>query len=72
VLAPLLTAAARIPWVAPLAAASLTDAQAALAQDRPAEADPLLRRAASLAGRHGLPAIAAQAASGLGQLASHR
>jgi tetratricopeptide (TPR) repeat protein len=72
VLAPLLTAAARIPWVAPLAAASLADAQAALAQDRPAEADPLLRRAASLAGRHGLPAIAAQAASGLGQLASHR
>jgi hypothetical protein len=34
---------------------------------RPAEADPLLRRAASLAARHGLPAIAAQAASGLGR-----
>jgi len=60
VLAPLLTAAARIPWVAPLAAASLTDAQAALAQDRPAEAAPLLRRAADLANRHGLPTLAAQ------------
>ena len=40
VLAPLLTAAARVPWVAPLAAASLIDAQAALAQDRPGEAAP--------------------------------
>ena len=72
VLAPLLTAAARIPWVASLAAASVIDAQAALAQDRPAEAAPLLRRAASLASRHGLPAIAAQAASSLEQLTSHR
>ena len=72
VLAPLLTAAARVPWVAPLAAASLIDAQAALAQDRPAEAAPLLRRAAELASRHGLPAIAAQAASGLEQLTRHR
>jgi tetratricopeptide (TPR) repeat protein len=65
VLAPLLTAAARVPWVAPLAAASLTDARAAVAQDRPDQAAPLLRRAAALAERHGLPAIAAQAAGGL-------
>ena len=72
VLAPLLTAAARVPWVHPLAAASLIDAQAALAQDRPAEAAPLLRRAAELASRHGLPAIAAQAASGREQLTRHR
>jgi tetratricopeptide (TPR) repeat protein len=72
VLAPLLTAAARVPWVAPLAAASLIDAQAALAQDRPGEAAPQLRRAAELASRHGLPAIAAQAASGLEQLSRHR
>jgi DNA-binding SARP family transcriptional activator len=72
VLTPLLTAAARVPWVAPLAAASLIDAQAALAQDRPGEAAPQLRRAAGLASRHGLPAIAAQAASGLEQLSRHR
>jgi len=72
VLAPLLTAAARVPWVAPLAAASLIDGQAALAQDRPSEAAPRLRRAAELASRHGLPAIAAQAASGLEQLSRHR
>ena len=43
----------------------------ALAQDRPAEAAPLLRRAASLAGRHGLPAIAAGAACGLESLTCH-
>jgi tetratricopeptide (TPR) repeat protein len=61
VLAPLLTAAARIPWVAPLAAASLVDAQAAVAQGRPEEAAPLFRRAAGLASRYGLPVIAAQA-----------
>jgi len=71
VLAPLLTAAARDPWVGPLAAASLIDAQAALAQDRQDEAAPLLRRAADLASRYGLPAIGARAASGLGQLTRH-
>jgi hypothetical protein len=65
-LAPLLRAAARVPWVAPLAGASLVDGQAALALGRGAEATALLRRAAELGGRHGLPRIASEAAAALG------
>ena len=64
-LAPLLTAAARVPWVAPLADASLVDGRAALALGLVSEAATSLRRAAELGRRHGLPRIAHEAASAL-------
>jgi DNA-binding SARP family transcriptional activator len=66
VLAPLLAAAARVPWVAPLAGASLEDGRAALALGLRDEAIALLARAAELARRHGLPRIASEAAAALG------
>jgi DNA-binding SARP family transcriptional activator len=65
-LAPLLRAAGRVPWVAPLAAASLVDGRAALALGLGDEAMALLERAAELAGRHGLPRIASDAAAAIG------
>ena len=64
-LAPLLRAAGRVPWVAPLAAASLVDGRAALALGLRGEAIALLERAAELASRHGLPRIASEAAAAL-------
>ncbi len=66
VLAPLLRAAARVPWVAPLAAASLVDGRAAATLGLGAEAAALLQRAAELGRRHGLPRIASEAAAALG------
>jgi DNA-binding SARP family transcriptional activator/tetratricopeptide (TPR) repeat protein len=65
VLAPLIAAADRVPWVAALAEASLIDGQAALALGQVGDADPLLRRAADLAIRHGLPRVASEAAEAL-------
>ena len=65
-LAPLLAAAARVPWVAPLADASLVDGQAALALGLNGEAATLLARAAALARRYDLPRIASEAAAALG------
>jgi DNA-binding SARP family transcriptional activator len=59
VLAPLLAAAERVPWVPTLAEGSLVDGRAALALGRPDEADRLFDRAADLAGRHGLAQVAA-------------
>jgi DNA-binding SARP family transcriptional activator len=64
-LAPLMAAAAQTPWVAPLAAASLVDGLAAAAIGLRAEATDLLRRAAALSHRYGLPRIAADAAAAL-------
>ena len=65
-LAPLLQAAARVPWVAPLAAASLVDGRAAASLGLAGEAAVSLRRAADLGRRHGLPRIAREAATALG------
>jgi DNA-binding SARP family transcriptional activator len=65
VLAPLLTAAARVPWVAPLAAATLVDALAARSLGLDAEASALLARAAELGRRYGLPRIEAEATAAL-------
>ena len=65
-LAPLLQAAARVPWVAPLAAASLVDGRAAASLGLAEEAAVSLRRAADLGRRHGLPRIAREAATALG------
>ena len=55
-----------MPWVAPLAGASLVDGHAALALGLGGEATALLERAAELARRHGLPRIASEAAAALG------
>ena len=65
-LVPLLKAAARIPWVAPLADASLVDGLAAAALGEQAEATASLRRAAELGGRYGLPRIEGEARAALG------
>ncbi len=65
-LAPLLHAAGRVPWVAPLAAASLADGRAAAALGLGGEATVLLKRAEELARRHGLPRIAKESAAALG------
>jgi DNA-binding SARP family transcriptional activator len=64
-LAPLLTAAARVPWVAPLADASLIDGRAALSLGLRSEATARLERAAELGHRYGLPRIASEAAAAL-------
>jgi len=64
VLAPMLSAAARIPWVAPLAAGCLVDGLAA-ARLGHAAGRPRLRQALDLASRHGLGPLAAAAAAGL-------
>jgi DNA-binding SARP family transcriptional activator/tetratricopeptide (TPR) repeat protein len=64
-LGPLLTAAARVPWVGPLADASLVDGQAALALGLAGEAATSLCRAADLGSRHGMPRIAGAAADAL-------
>lgn len=61
VLAPLLAAAARVPWVGGLAAASLVDGQAARALGRDDEAAELLHRAHDLARRHDMPTVADEA-----------
>jgi hypothetical protein len=65
VLAPLLAAAQRIPWVAPLAAASLIDGRAAAVLGLDEDAHALFVRAADLAQRHHLPRIADDAAKAL-------
>jgi hypothetical protein len=65
-LAPLLRAAGRVPWVAPLAGASLIDGRAAAALGLGEEATVLLKRAAELARRYGLPRIAKESAAALG------
>jgi DNA-binding SARP family transcriptional activator/tetratricopeptide (TPR) repeat protein len=65
-LGPLLQAAARVPWVAPLAAASLVDGHAAAALGLAGEAAVSWRRAADLGRRHGMPRIAGEAATALG------
>jgi DNA-binding SARP family transcriptional activator len=65
VLAPMLAAAARIPWVAPLADGSLVDGRAAARLGLDAEARGLFVRAAELASRYGLPRVADGAAAAL-------
>jgi hypothetical protein len=65
-LAPLLAAAGRVPWVAPLAAASLVDGRAAGLLGLGGESAALLERAADLGRRYGLPRIARDAAAELG------
>jgi DNA-binding SARP family transcriptional activator len=65
-LAPLLAAAQRVPWVAPLAAASLVDGRAAGLLGLGGESAALLGRAADLGRRYGLPRIARDAAAELG------
>jgi DNA-binding SARP family transcriptional activator/tetratricopeptide (TPR) repeat protein len=65
VLAPMLAAAHRVPWVAPLAEGSLVDGLAAGVLGRAGEARVLLVRAAELAQRHHLPYVAQQAAEAL-------
>ena len=62
VLAPLLEVAARVPWVGPLAYASLVDGRAAALLGRAEEARSLLEQAAELADRYGLRRLAAEAA----------
>lgn len=57
VLAPMLAAADRVPWVAPLADGCLVDGRAALMLGHPEQAHALLLRAADLAGRFRLPRI---------------
>jgi hypothetical protein len=61
VLAPMLAAADRVPWVAPLADGCLVDGQAALMLSQAEQAYALLRRAAELAGRFQLPRTASLA-----------
>ncbi|MDT4918386.1 MAG: hypothetical protein QOH89_3086, partial [Pseudonocardiales bacterium] len=61
VLAPMLDAAARVPWVAPLADGCLIDGQCAAVLGAAAEARALLTRAAELAAEFRLPRIAAAA-----------
>jgi DNA-binding SARP family transcriptional activator/tetratricopeptide (TPR) repeat protein len=65
-LAPLLEAAARVPWVAPLAGASLLDGHAAASLGLAEEATASLRHAAELGRRHGMPRIAREATTALG------
>ena len=65
-LAPLLQAAARVPWVAPLAAGSLVDGHATAALGLAGAAAVSWRRAADLGRRHGMPRIAREAATALG------
>ena len=62
-LAPLLAAAERVPWVGPLAEGSLIDGRAARLLGEHAESDTLLRRAAELGSRYGLPRVATEAAA---------
>ncbi len=62
VLAPLLEVAARVPWVGPLAYASLVDGRAAALLGQAQEARLLVDRAAELAARYGLRRLAAEAA----------
>jgi len=61
ILAPMLAAARRVPWVAPLAEGSLVDGLAARALGNTAEAHDLLRTAAELGGRHQLAYVAREA-----------
>ncbi|MDX6521335.1 MAG: hypothetical protein QOF08_1940 [Gaiellales bacterium] len=61
VLAPMLDAAARVPWVAPLADGCLVDGQCAAVLGSAEEARALLTRAAELAAEFRLPRIAAAA-----------
>jgi hypothetical protein len=63
VLAPMLAAARRVPWVAPLAEGSLVDGLAAGALGRTDEAHVLLAHAAELAQRYHLPYVTRQAAA---------
>lgn len=65
VLAPLLAAAARVPWPGVLAQALLVDGRAALALQDPA-ARTVLERAVELAVRHGMPTVERQAQQALG------
>jgi DNA-binding SARP family transcriptional activator/tetratricopeptide (TPR) repeat protein len=65
VLAPMLAVAERVPWVGPLAEGSLVDARAAAALGRAEEAERLLGRARTVAGRYGLTHTADAARHGL-------
>jgi hypothetical protein len=65
VLAPMLAAARRLPWVGPLAEGSLVDGLAARAIGHADEAHDLLVAAADLAGRHGLAYVAREVAAAL-------
>ena len=65
VLEPMLTAARRIPWVAPLAAGCLVDGRAAAVLGHRAEAHRILEEAADLADRHHLVRVGAEAATTL-------
>lgn len=66
VLAPLLTAAARVPWPGVLAPALLVDARALTALGDAPAARAALRRAAELAIRHDMPEIERRATNDLG------
>jgi DNA-binding SARP family transcriptional activator/tetratricopeptide (TPR) repeat protein len=65
VLAPLLVAAARVPWVGALAEGSLVDGRAAWQLGQQDEADRLLRRAIDLGVRYHLPRVAREGGSAL-------
>ena len=52
----------RVPWVGPLAYASLVDGRAAAMLGQPDEARSLIDRAADVADRYGLRRLAAEAA----------
>lgn len=68
-LAPLLTAAARVPWPGVLAQGLLVDGAAGVALGDHAGAAAAFRLARELAGRHGLAAVERRAAAGLGGVA---
>jgi DNA-binding SARP family transcriptional activator/tetratricopeptide (TPR) repeat protein len=61
VLAPMLAAARRVPWVAPLAHGSLLDGRAAARLAEPELARARFEQAAQVAARHGLVRLAAEA-----------
>lgn len=63
VLAPMLAAAGRVPWVSALAEGSLVDGLAARQLGERAESEALLRRAAELGQRYGLRRVAVEAAA---------
>ena len=65
VLAPLLTVAERVPWIATYAAASAVDGQALIRLGRPEPARAALATAVRLASRHGLPHVLREANAAL-------
>jgi hypothetical protein len=66
VLAPLLTVAARVPWIPTHAAALAVDGRALARLGQPGPADAALRTAERLAVEHGLPHVLREARDALG------